>query len=439
MSADGRTRSLAQITAAGRWSDQWAAVDTAIGVLRATATVHARGTAVGALTPDTIGVRPDGTVVVAPNAVDGPDPRARAPESDPAQPATLVDDTYAVGAMLFEMLSGQAHATGDGAPSQSLIRLRTDVDRRLAGVVGRAISPDLGTRYATADELQRDLQALRGPQPEGTELTRVDAAPTEPPAPAAQATRAPTPGPRWGLIAVLGLIAAGALAYFLTRSDNVSVPSVAGLPVATAQQRLVDAKLKPTITQEASTVVPVGRAVRTDPPAGKDVASGSSVVLFVNGTASAATIPSVIGQTQQQATTTLTQLGLTPSFTQVADAAPAGTVVQQTPAPGSPAAPGTTVTVSVSTGQSGSTHTQTQTLPGSPGAAVQVPGVVGQTVDAATTALTQAGLSVGAVTRQQSTAQPGTVLAQQPAAGAQANRGSQVALIVAEAATGTSP
>ncbi len=437
MSADGRTRSLAEITAAGRWDDQWAAVDTAIGALRATATVHARGVAVGTLTPDTVGVRADGSVVVAPRAIGEPDPRSRAPESDPSRPATLLDDTYALGAMLFAMLTGQAHAAGDGAPAQSLIRLRQDVDRQLAGVVGRAISPDIGTRYATADELQRDLQALRGPQPEGTELTRIDAAAADPPTPMARtAPRSP-----WPALALIGIAIAGTLAYFALRGDNVSVPGVAGLPAATAQQRLVDAQLKPTITQESSATVPIGQAVRTDPPAGKEVATGSSVVLFVNGSASAGTVPSVLGQTQQQAQTTLIQLGFTATFTQVPNAAPAGTVVQQSPAPGSPAAPGTAVTVSVSSGQAGGvpTQTQTQTLPGAPSGDVQVPGVIGQTVDAATTALTQAGLVVGTLTRQQSTAAPGTVLAQQPSAGAQAARGSAVALVVAEAGTVTSP
>src|SRR5262249_4350117 len=62
---------------------------------------------------------------------------------------------------------------------------------------------------------------------------------------------------------------------------------------------------------------------------------------------------------------------------------------------------------------------------------VTVPNVVGLTQAAASTALVNAGLVVGTVTQQSSTTVPaGSVISQLPAAGAQADSGSAVDLVV---------
>src|SRR5205823_13805838 len=70
-------------------------------------------------------------------------------------------------------------------------------------------------------------------------------------------------------------------------------------------------------------------------------------------------------------------------------------------------------------------------LPSSPGPTVAVPNVVGQTQSAATSAITGAGLTLGTVTMQSSSAvAAGNVISESPTAGTRVASGSAVSLVV---------
>jgi beta-lactam-binding protein with PASTA domain len=99
---------------------------------------------------------------------------------------------------------------------------------------------------------------------------------------------------------------------------------------------------------------------------------------------------------------------------------PARTVLGQRPAPGAKVVQGSTVTLVVSRGKP----------------ATQVPNVVGMRLPAAEKLLSSLKLA-STVRGTQSQAQPGTVLAEQPPAGARAKVGTNVVLVVAKAATTT--
>src|SRR5947207_8479256 len=74
-------------------------------------------------------------------------------------------------------------------------------------------------------------------------------------------------------------------------------------------------------------------------------------------------------------------------------------------------------------------------LPSSPGPTVTVPNVVGQTQSAATSAITGAGLTLGAVTRQSSsTVAAGSVISESPPGGMKVASGSAVSLVVSSGA-----
>jgi serine/threonine-protein kinase len=93
-------------------------------------------------------------------------------------------------------------------------------------------------------------------------------------------------------------------------------------------------------------------------------------------------------------------------------------VITTQPGPGSVIERGTEVTLQVSRGPE----------------QVEVPDVVGQAEDDARDALQDAGLSVGEVTEEESSdEEPGTVLEQDPAAGAAVDRGANVNLVIAAA------
>jgi len=96
----------------------------------------------------------------------------------------------------------------------------------------------------------------------------------------------------------------------------------------------------------------------------------------------------------------------------------AGSVISQRPTAGTSAAPGSAVTLVVSSGPA-------------PPVNVSVPNVVGLARAVATTRITTAGLTVGTVTTQISATVPaGGVISQRPAAGAGAAPGSAVNLVV---------
>ena len=152
----------------------------------------------------------------------------------------------------------------------------------------------------------------------------------------------------------------------------------------------------------------------------KPVTSGNrtSGQITITTTPATVTVPNVVGQTQAAAQTAITGAGLAVGTvtTQPSSTVPAGSVISQNPAAGGSVAAGSVVNLVVSSGAP---------------AQVTVPNAVGQTQAAAQTAITGAGLTVGAVTTQPSTTVPaGSVISQNPAAGASVAAGSTVALVV---------
>src|SRR5262249_23715338 len=101
--------------------------------------------------------------------------------------------------------------------------------------------------------------------------------------------------------------------------------------------------------------------------------------------------------------------------TQSSTTVPSGSVISQNPAAGTQVVVGSTVALVVSSGPP----------------QVAVPNVVGLTQAAAATAITNAGLTVGAITTASSTTVPsGSVISQNPTSGTQVVTGSAVALVV---------
>jgi hypothetical protein len=163
--------------------------------------------------------------------------------------------------------------------------------------------------------------------------------------------------------------------------------------------------------------VAIGTVITQSPAAGSSRLFGSTVTITVS---LGALVPNVVTLSQAQAAATLTGAGLTVgSVTQVNDAAPAGTVISQSPAAGASVSPGTAVALAVSLGPANRI----------------VPDVVGQTQAAATTAIQDAGLVVGAVTSAASATIPlGSVISTSPIAGTSVAPLSAVDLVVSSGA-----
>ncbi len=133
-------------------------------------------------------------------------------------------------------------------------------------------------------------------------------------------------------------------------------------------------------------------------------------------------VPNVVGLKREQAQSELTTAGFTvkPADMQYHPTAPEGTVLQQSPPPGTRAPQGLGVTLAVSAGQR----------------RAMVPEVVGKSVDGATAALQAAGFDVGDVAEQPAGNARGEVIFSTPTAGTSVVLPATVALIISSGTSG---
>ncbi len=199
-----------------------------------------------------------------------------------------------------------------------------------------------------------------------------------------------------------------------------TVPNVVGQTQDGAVAAVVDAGfVLGAVTPEYSATVAAGTVLAQSPAGGAGAESRSAVALTVSQGPQPLSVPNVAGLTQAAARAAIIGAGLTPgTVTQAYSATVApGRVIGQVPEPGASALPGDAVALTLSEG-----------VP--PGV---VPNVVGETQDAAVAAITDAGLTVGAVTPVYSATVPsGSVISQDPVAGTGVARGTAVLLTLSE-------
>jgi serine/threonine-protein kinase len=205
----------------------------------------------------------------------------------------------------------------------------------------------------------------------------------------------------------------------LTVSDGprlVAVPDVVGDTRRAARAALRDRGLEFEERRERSEDVPEGRVIETNPTAGQQVPSGSSVTLVLSSGPPPVPVPGVVGQPVDEARAALQAAGFASTAQEEAseDAAP-GTVLRQSPAAGVEAEPGSTVTLVVATEPP----------------EVEVPDVVGDSLDEARSELEEAGFEVE--TDERTIDDPDRddeVVEQRPRAGRDAEPGSTVTIVI---------
>jgi len=370
------------------------------------------------------------------------------PEQARGDEVTAASDCYAVGIVLYEMLTGRVPFDGDRPVAVAMKQIsdtpvpprvvEPDVPPELDAIVMRALAKRPSERYRTAEELSQALADARAAIDGGatTRLMPAAAAPvtaeTRVMDPVTGATRVGPPPPeepppsrrRWPwIVGALVVLAAAAIAAFLLLSGDdaraVTIPPVAGQSAADAQQTLEDAGLVVQVRTVTDGDVDEGQAIGTEPPAGEQVDEGDTVTLNVSGGPGDATVPDVVGESEEAATAALQRAGFDADVQQEAsDDVDEGLVIRQSPAGDAQAERGSSVAIVVSTGPE----------------RVSVPDVRQQSLDSAEAELNGAGLSVGNVTdRPNEDFSEGTVIAQDPGPTAEVERGSSVDLVVAAA------
>ena len=311
-------------------------------------------------------------------------------------------DVYASGILLYEMVTGQVPHAGDSplsvayqhvnrdVPAPSTVRagIRPEVD----ALVVTATRRDPALRYQNAADFLADVRRVRTllPPPRPFVTTHdtlvVDAATVT--APLAGAGGG-TAGPRGG-----------------ARPPATPPPAARG---AGASEEPVDS-VRYRRSKAPWLVLGLIIAVVAAAFAGWYLAAGPGRTI---------TTPDVTGQKVEQATKALAAVDLQLEVAEEAysETVPAGAVISSDPEPGAGSSPGGTVTVTVSKGPE----------------RYDVPSVKGSTLEQATKALTNANLTVGAVTEAyDDKVDLGDVVSSSPKAGASVKPGTAVDLVVSK-------
>jgi serine/threonine-protein kinase len=153
----------------------------------------------------------------------------------------------------------------------------------------------------------------------------------------------------------------------ISQGLSVKVPAVVGEKYDTAVPKLTDAKLVPSRIDEASTTVPQGQIISTDPTAGTKVSKGQEVKIYVSAGKNPTTVPSLNNLAEEAAKAAIKDRKLVygKSSPEHSPTIPAGTVVRSEPAANTAAREGDTVNLFVSDGL------------------INIPSVIGQDVAAA--------------------------------------------------------
>ncbi|MFB6642718.1 Stk1 family PASTA domain-containing Ser/Thr kinase [Streptomyces chartreusis] len=162
--------------------------------------------------------------------------------------------------------------------------------------------------------------------------------------------------------------------------ETVKVPDIEGYPLAKARTELKESGLQPgMVKREFNDDVTRGSVLSADPGTGTEVRSGSAITLIVSK-GSPVDVPDVTGEDPADARAELEEAGLKVKIAsaRVNSEFDAGQVAQQSPAEGKQAAEGDTVTLTLSKGPE----------------MIEVPDVVGDSVDDAKSELEAAGFEV---------------------------------------------
>lgn len=380
------------------------------------------------------------------------------PEQARGSKATVQSDIYAMGIILFEMLTGRLPYDGDSAVTIALQHFQTplpsvreenpQVPQSLENIVLKATAKKLTERYKTVAEMYADLASalsmdrqnerriqLESNKVDTKTLPKLSQATAEMKQPLVSSQqKTPSPSPQVPikpkkkklrmrykvLIATILLLIAAFVTLIYNTPATVKVPDVAGQTLEAATQQIESAGLVVgEVTSEASSEVEEGKVIRTNPAANTSKREGSAVDIVL-ATTETVNVPNVVKKEEAEAKQELENAGFVVQIKyRNSDSIEEGLVIETDPKANSSQAKGSTVTMVVSEGVE----------------QITVPDVVGKTQNSATQTLQDAGFKVGTITEDYSdTVASGLVISTDPEANTNLAKNGTVNLVVSKGA-----
>jgi beta-lactam-binding protein with PASTA domain len=209
---------------------------------------------------------------------------------------------------------------------------------------------------------------------------------------------------------------------WVTRPIVVTVPELRGFPIAEAEQRLKEGRLRVGARSTRPSLPPEGEVVDQKPPPGTEVKVGTPVDVAV-GDGSRTRVPAIVGEIEGAALERLAAAGLRAGERGAEESErPEGEVLRQQPAEGSVVARGSEIAYRVAKALQ-----------------VDVPRIIGLTVDEAMAQLEPLGLTGSEMGAEESDRPLREILRQDPAPGERVPRGSRVGFWIASPMAVTVP
>jgi serine/threonine-protein kinase len=379
------------------------------------------------------------------------------PEQARGGKATAKSDIYALGIVMFELLTGRLPFPGESPVSVALKHLnepmpypreiRPEIPQSVENIVIRATAKLPLDRYASVMEMYHDLETSLEPQRAGEERLVLDEPNPEEDADddertikistlqsagyavAPSSSEKTASGPEDGkkkksgvrkwltftgilmLLIIAGLVIGLTVLPKMLYVSNVTVPSVTGKTFAAASKMIDSRSLKTVRRNQPNSKVKKGNVVSQDPDAGIEVKSGTKVTLFVSSGAQKIMVENYIGYSRDTLAHTLSDTGYKNVVWtgETSTSVPEGEVIRQTPRAGKRVVPeNTTLHLTYSIG-------------------ITVPDLSGETKDEVIQQLSSMGLKADFSSGSYSPIIPkDQVVSQQPAAGSRVMSGTTV-------------
>ncbi|MEG2429117.1 MAG: Stk1 family PASTA domain-containing Ser/Thr kinase, partial [Oscillospiraceae bacterium] len=351
-------------------------------------------------------------------------------------------DIYAVGVMLYEMLTGQVPFDGETPVGIAIKQMQMepkrpsevnpDIPIGLEEIILRAMQKDPQLRYQTASEMLKDIEEFKQNPTvvfeykylnrDGTTkyFDKLDKKGTTNIVPTKQkpAKKSYTMNILAGVAATTIVVAVIALIFLFNgigkKTPDVILTNIVGMTVSQAQTKMKDVRIT-VIKEELSDKYEKGLIISQNPEGAKKVKVGSEVKVVVSLGFESKIMPDMVNEEISTAKTKLEALGLdVDQVSRTDENVTEGHIISTDPTAGAEVQKGDKVTLYVSLG-----------VPEMP---VTVPMLIGKTEMEARTLLLNKGLSIGSVKSVDSIEKQGTILKQDPPPNERVSKGTKIVI-----------